>query len=111
MENCVFCDTSKISSEIQDYVDVIVFEPLDPVVPGHLLVVPKDHTADFTENKGISARVMEVAAEVAAKLGGDYNLITSKGRSATQSIMHLHIHLVPRREGDGLHLPWTDQKH
>ncbi|MFI0712504.1 HIT domain-containing protein [Streptomyces inhibens] len=35
------------------------------------------------------------------------NVITSRGPSATQTIRHLHIHLVPRADGDGLLLPWT----
>ncbi len=35
------------------------------------------------------------------------NLITSAGREATQTVFHLHIHVVPRRDGDGLALPWT----
>lgn len=111
MKDCVFCDTSKINSKIRDHGDVMVFEPLNPVVQGHLLVVPKAHVSDFAENKQISSRTMEVAAEIAAHLGGDYNLITSKGKAATQSVMHLHIHLIPRKQGDGIHLPWTGQKH
>jgi hypothetical protein len=37
------------------------------------------------------------------------NLITSVGADATQSVRHLHIHVVPRREGDGLMLPWSGQ--
>jgi histidine triad (HIT) family protein len=48
----------------------VSFEPLNPVTPGHLLVVPRLHVAD----------------------------------------RHLHIHIVPRREGDGLSLPWTGQR-
>ncbi|RZE66014.1 HIT domain-containing protein [Streptomyces albidoflavus] len=34
------------------------------------------------------------------------NLIASRGREATQSVTHLHLHLVPRRNGDALALPW-----
>lgn len=35
------------------------------------------------------------------------NLITSAGAEATQSVFHLHVHIVPRGENDGLALPWT----
>jgi len=37
------------------------------------------------------------------------NIITSIGSAATQTVMHAHIHIVPRAEGDGLKLPWADQ--
>lgn len=106
-ENCPFCDVTKIKSEIIDYGSVMVFEPLNPVVPGHILVVPTVHIKDFTRNAQLSAQVMRIAAEVAKARGGDFNLITSKGRSATQTVEHLHIHLVPRKVDDGLKLPWS----
>ena len=108
VEMCVFCDTEKIKSTVIDYGNCLVFEPLNPVVKGHLLVIPKTHTPSFTDNADISGEVMRVASLVAGERGGDYNLITSKGKSATQSINHLHIHLVPRAENDGLILPWTN---
>lgn len=38
------------------------------------------------------------------------NIITSRGSAATQTVYHLHLHVVPRREGDGLGLPWTDRQ-
>lgn len=38
------------------------------------------------------------------------NFITSAGPAATQSVFHLHVHLVPRFEDDGLILPWTGQR-
>ena len=47
---------------------------------------------------------------LASNIYTDYNLITSAGIPATQSVLHLHIHIVPRYENDGLHLPWTDQR-
>jgi histidine triad (HIT) family protein len=37
-----------------------------------------------------------------------FNLITSQGAAATQTVMHLHLHLVPRTDGDGLKLPWSE---
>jgi histidine triad (HIT) family protein len=48
------------------------------------------------------------AAELAAAIMPDaFNIITSAGRDATQTVDHLHLHLVPRRPGDGLALPWA----
>lgn len=49
-------------------------------------------------------------AEGAREMPGDMNLITSRGPAATQTVPHLHLHLIPRREGDGLTLPWTAQQ-
>jgi histidine triad (HIT) family protein len=41
---------------------------------------------------------------------GPCNIITSVGAEATQTVFHLHLHVVPRRFGDGLALPWTGQE-
>ncbi len=90
--------------------NIICIEPLNPVVPGHRIVIPREHVRDFSENPEVTGRVMERAAHHAKEIGGDMNLITSKGPWATQSVFHLHVHLVPRQEGDGLKLPWTNQK-
>src|SRR6185369_2606064 len=79
--------------------------PLNPVVDGHILFIPTLHVADFTEDPAVSSSVMFRAAQW-AEFGGDCNLITSKGKDATQSVFHAHLHLVPRRAGDGLSLPW-----
>jgi len=107
---CVFCDPANIRSPLEHWGPTLVFEPLSPVAPGHLLVVPREHVADFTVDTDITARVMRVAGLVAARRGGDFNLIASKGEAATQSVMHFHVHLVPRADGDGLLLPWTGQQ-
>lgn len=108
--NCPFCNPEMIKSTLFEFDDCFVFTPLNPVVEGHLLVTPKEHVADFTENPYITSRVMHVASIVASQKGGEYNLITSKGKSATQSVFHLHVHLVPRKPEDRLLLPWSNQK-
>lgn len=99
---CPFCPMFKGDE------DVIDIEPLNPVVPGHRLVIPREHVKDFSEDPAVTARVMEYAAKLGKKMG-DANLITSKGKSATQTVFHLHVHLVPRHDKDGLTLPWTVQ--
>ncbi|GAB2457563.1 HIT family protein [Xylanimonas ulmi] len=109
---CVFCAIVNGRSPARfayTWPETVAFYPLNPVVPGHLLVVPRGHVANFAEDPDVTATTMARAAEVAASLGGDMNLITSRGEWATQSVFHLHVHLVPRRESDGLALPWTEQ--
>lgn len=109
MDDCVFCQIVRHEAParyVAEWPESVAFHPLDPVTPGHILVIPSKHVSDFAEDAEVSAAVMRDAAILAKTLGGDCNLITSKGRSATQSVFHLHIHLVPRRAGDQLMLPW-----
>jgi histidine triad (HIT) family protein len=92
---------------VHEWPYALAIVPLEPVTEGHTLVLPKAHTEDFTTSTDGLLWAMVGAAKLARKMGGDVNLITSRGPAATQSVFHLHMHLVPRREGDGLALPWT----
>lgn len=83
-----------------------VIAPLNPVTDGHVLVIPPYHVRDAIENPDVTGATMEVAVRYARRVG-QCNLITSVGPDATQSVWHLHIHVVPRRPNDGLILPWT----
>lgn len=108
--DCVFCDERKIRSTVEHMYGAdgslcFVFEPLGPVVPGHLLVVPAIHVGDATEDPLVTSMAAGVAARVAQRYRSA-NLITSIGLPATQTITHLHWHVVPRRDGDQLALPW-----
>jgi hypothetical protein len=64
--------------------------------------------ADAGTDPAVSASVMAAAADLAAGLPAA-NIITSRGTAATQTVYHLHLHVVPRNAGDGLALPWTGQ--
>ena len=105
LRDCPFCEYAGPSEVLWDYGDCIVFEPLNPVVPGHVLVAPKAHAGHFTEDLEVTAAVARRAAQWAREVG-DCNLITSKGLAATQTVEHLHLHVIPRRADDGLALPW-----
>lgn len=108
---CPFC--GRVENGEFDYGDRwnVAFQPLDPVTPGHFLVVPRKHTASAFTSPLAAGRAMRFAAELAQRMGlDDFNLITSAGGCATQTVFHLHAHVVPRRPGDGLALPWTGQK-
>lgn len=95
---------------VREWPDALALVPLKPVVDGHALVIPKEHVADFATDPEVSAMVMRRAAELMRWTPRPMNLITSRGRKATQSVFHLHLHLVPRAENDGLALPWYSGK-
>ena len=113
--DCPFCERIKRGEVDFFYMmeAVVGFEPLNPVTKGHLLFVPRKHVVDAAEDPAITANVFGAAADYAkeklSKLQS-FNLITSAGKYATQTVEHLHVHLVPRRKDDGLTLPWTGQK-
>jgi histidine triad (HIT) family protein len=106
---CPFCEIiagRAPATIIREWPKALAITPLNPVTDGHTLVIPKLHVRDFVEAPVTAGETMRRASDLAADLGGPMNVITSKGAEATQSVMHLHFHLVPRAEGDGLALPW-----
>jgi histidine triad (HIT) family protein len=108
----VFCQRIKRGEFDREWVSRrvhgVVFSPLNPVTRGHVLVVPSVHVPHAAFDPKFTAEVMRCAAEL-ADVVGDCNIITSVGPAATQTVEHLHVHVVPRRPGDGLPLPWTGQ--
>ena len=119
---CVFCEVvagrapAKIVAE---WVDTIAILPREEngkrgCTPGHILVIPRVHVEDFIEDPVVSAvtalRLAELAKKLRDRTGEAFNEITSAGEVATQSVFHLHRHLVPRRPADGLRLPWSGSR-
>lgn len=86
---------------------LVAFEPLGPVAPGHMLVVPRLHCTPWSA-PALVGLACHYATSLAELLGyTDWNLIVSNGAAATQTIEHLHVHLVPRAADDHLTLPWA----
>ena len=86
----------------------LIIVPLNPVVPGHVIVIPHMHVTDVTDDPMVSGACFRAAAWFTKNNGPpSFNLIKSVGAEATQTVMHLHVHIVPRSSGDGLHLPWS----
>ena len=114
---CPFCEifagrspAEIVKSWLGSSTPALAIRPLNPVVPGHVIVIPGAHVPDFTSEPHVTAITTALAAQLARDMGGDMNLITSRGVAATQSVFHLHLHLVPRHAGDGLALPWYSGK-
>lgn len=109
---CPFCEIAAGRAPaklIHDWLHTMVIEPLNPAVPGHVLVVPKAHVADITGDHAVVTDVFRGARQVALmyrRRGQDVNVITSAGIDATQTVFHLHVHVLPRGADDGLPKGW-----
>ena len=89
----------------------IAFLDVQPVNPGHVLVVPREHYETVQDiPRRVGAHLYEVASKLipaieAASGAGDLNIVVNSGAAAGQDVMHYHIHLIPRRDGDGFNIP------
>lgn len=108
---CVFCRRIFTEQYDEDYSDhrAVSFVPLNPVVEGHRLILPRTHVRDAASSPDITAYTYRLAAAIAKDLKQEFNLITNAGKAATQTVPHLHVHYVPRAPEDGLLLPWSRQ--
>ena len=110
MSECLFCNIidHKIDSEIvYEDNDVIAFLDINPVNPGHILVVPKKHEEVITDlDDEILLKVIKVVKLMASiLLKMDYkgvNIIQNNYSAAGQVVPHIHFHVIPRTESDGL---------
>ncbi|MBN1647006.1 MAG: HIT family protein [Spirochaetales bacterium] len=113
MSDCIFCKIAakqieaKIFSERESSV---AFLDINPVSPGHSLVIPKSHFTNVADAPDdVLAELISHAKEVALMLkdvlnASGFNIVNANGRAAQQSVFHLHFHVVPRFDDDRLNL-------
>jgi histidine triad (HIT) family protein len=91
---------------------VLAFLDVGPLSAGHTLVIPKERAAKLHELSGDSAaaigRVLPriCRAVVAATGVEDYNVLQNNGARAHQAVLHVHFHVIPKREESGLGIRW-----
>lgn len=115
-EDCEFCE---IVNDHNPHARVVfhddavtAFFPLDPVTRGHTLVIPNRHMSRLTELTADEARtlgeaVRQTAQAINASLTPEgLNVVQSTGAAATQTVPHVHFHVVPRWTGDRMGLTW-----
>lgn len=104
---CPFC-SEKVRYRAEAVNDsVFAVRDAYPVTPGHMLVIPYRHTADFftmtpDERADAQSLIQQLKLEIQdldPEVRG-FNIGSNCGRAAGQTVMHAHIHLIPRREGD-----------
>lgn len=107
--SCVFCDIAagRVAAEIVwRGTGALAFLDHRPLFPGHVLLIPLNHVetlADLPPSQipelFEAAQKLEVAVEKALEAQGTFIAINNR---VSQSVPHLHVHVVPRRKGDGL---------
>lgn len=115
-DNCIFCKIANgeiPSRTVYEDEDFRAILDLSPATQGHTLILPKEHAANLLELPGdTAAKVLPVAQKIAAqlkeKLGWDgLNLMQNNGETAGQTVMHFHLHIIPRYQGDGQKILWN----
>jgi len=106
---CLFCDIAAGTTPA-DVVhaddDFVAFLDVRPLFKGHTLVVPRQHVVTLPElpaglRDGFLARVQDLATAMVDVLGAQGSFV-AMNNTVSQSVPHLHCHVVPRTKGDGL---------
>ena len=118
-EDCIFCKivAGELPAEkVAEDEHTIAFMDLNPWTRGHALVIPRNHSRNLYDVDPEDLRHAVVAAKRLAerlrdRLGCDgVNLLNSCEPAAWQTVFHLHLHVIPRYEGDPLRLPGQPQR-
>jgi diadenosine tetraphosphate (Ap4A) HIT family hydrolase len=102
---CPFCDVDPSRIQLENEVGIAVVDAF-PVSEGHILVVPKKHVASLYDlSSSEQAALWQLAGEVRGYLShkmhpDGFNVGVNDGEAAGQTVMHAHIHVIPRRMGD-----------
>ena len=113
--DCIFCQIveGKIPAQrVQENENFVSFLDINPLTPGHTLVLPRRHLEVFTElPRELAAELFAVTQDVAkavikATRAEGYNLLSNNHKCAAQAIPHVHVHVIPRRSGDGVKFNW-----
>jgi histidine triad (HIT) family protein len=112
---CIFCKI--VAGEIPShkvYEDerTLAFLDINPAARGHTLVIPKEHAADIyglsSDAVAAAARTTQAVARILQHVvqPDGLNIVQNNGSAAGQVVMHYHVHLVPRRDGDRAFRLW-----
>lgn len=112
-KDCIFCKIAKkeIKSElVNETNNFIAILDAHPRAEGHTLIIPKKHYITFldipsTLSQEMHKLIQKIASDLLEKKKGDgFNIIMNNLQAANQAVMHAHIHIIPRKEGDNLYM-------
>ena len=118
-DDCIFCKLANgdiPTNKVYEDEDFTAILDLGPATKGHTLILPKEH-ADclFDLPDETAAKLLPLAKKLGKKLSDclhadGMNVIQNNGEVAGQSVLHYHLHLIPRYKNDGQHLLWKPGK-
>ncbi|GAB7009863.1 HIT family protein [Halorubrum trueperi] len=109
-DDCIFCsivDGDIPARTVHETDDVLAFLDANPLAPGHALVIPKTHAERLGDlDPDLAGAVFDavaaIAPEIEAAVDADgANVGINDGEAAGQEVPHVHVHVVPRFDGDG----------
>jgi len=114
-DDCIFCKLAngvfQTNSIYEDDKFNVILD-LGPATKGHALILPKEHADNLyvlPDETAAAAMILakKLAKKMVDKLGADgLNVVQNNGEAAGQTVMHYHLHLIPRYKNDGQHILW-----
>ncbi len=118
-ENCIFCKIANgdiPSDTIYEDDNFRVILDLSPASKGHALILPKTHASNlFDLDEETSAKVLRVAKKVGRAMQealccDGINIVQNNGEAAGQTVMHFHVHIIPRYKGEKQIVAWEPKQ-
>lgn len=118
-DNCIFCKLANgvfPTNSIYEDDKFNVILDMGPATKGHALILPKEHADNLMELPDeTAAAAMVLAKKLSTKmikvLGADgLNVVQNNGEAAGQTVMHYHLHLIPRYKDDNQHILWEPRE-
>jgi bis(5'-adenosyl)-triphosphatase len=106
VENCPFCNKDITQDAFMQTGNFFALYNISPILPGHSLVIPKFHYQSFMELEKEKVGELFIFAQKVIRVllmafqSNGFNLTIQDGKNAGQTINHLHLHLIPRKEKD-----------
>lgn len=118
-DDCIFCNIANgqiPSATIYDNGEFRVILDISPASLGHVLIIPKEHFKDIYEIDGVTAgKLFSLATEIARSMKKELNceglnIVQNNGEVAGQTVMHFHLHLIPRYAEDDVTITWKQHE-
>lgn len=115
-DNCIFCRIAAgeiPSTKVYEDETFLVIMDLGPASKGHALIIPKNHSDNVMDlDEATAAKVLPLAAKIGrAMMEGlgctGFNLVQNNGASAGQTVVHFHLHVIPRYDNGADIASWT----